>query len=240
MVHDVGDVHNESDQNRQVAPRKHYIQNGDMESAAVRRLKELIAANDSPPPASLASASSQVQQSKFALPSPSPYVQRFQPLLATPNVTATLASSRRPSPQLPTPPAPVSEAAQTVLSSTKSTILSEFDTTLLMLRMQRLELEAESRVRLMDPPSPTRNLSSSGSHRGSSNSLGNSPHNYQDATPQQQATAASMHDYHRLESFAARAELAARRVEEGTSQCRLILQQVPSNPSPTISRNFFS
>ena len=196
-----------------------------MESAAVRRLKELIAANDSPPASHSASAGNHAQSSKFSLPSPSPYIQRFQPLLATPSVTANLASSRRPSPQLPTPPPPASDSAQSVISGSKSAILNDFENTLLMLRMQRMELEAESRVRLMDPPSPTRHLSSSGSHRAT-HSNGNSPHLALDLQ-QQHTSLSSVHDLLRLESCAARAEIAARRVEECTSQCRLILQQVP-------------
>ena len=193
-----------------------------MESAAVRRLKELIAANDSP--ASTHSSSS----SKFSLPSPSPYIQRFQPLLATPNVTAPLASSRRQSPQLPNPLQPSSEASHAA-SSSKGSILNDFETTLLMLRMQRMELEAESRVRLLDPPSPTRHHTASSQR--SANSLENSPHVAHDMQQQQHTSSTAVSDFMRLESFAVRAELAARRVEECTSQCRLILQQVQTSPS---------
>jgi hypothetical protein len=191
-----------------------------MESTAVRRLKELIAANDSPTAFNSVAAS---HSSKFSLPSPSPYVQRFQPLLATPQTTAPLLSSNRMSPHLPTPPPPSSETAQSAIIGAKGSILSDFETTLLMLRMQRMELEAGSRVRLLDPPSPTRQQPSASQR--SANSLGNSPHLPHDAL-QQNAAAVSVGDFHRLESCAARAELAARRVEECTSQCRLILQQV--------------
>lgn len=190
-----------------------------MESTAVRRLKELIAANDSP---TVIHSVAATHSSKFSLPSPSPYVQRFQPLLSTPQTTAPLPSSHRQSPHLPTPP-PSTDTAQAAISGTKGSILNDFESTLLMLRMQRMELEAETRVRLLDPPSPTRQQSSSSQR--SANSVGNSPHLPHDLQPQHTA-AVSAADFHRLESCAARAELAARRVEECTSQCRLILQQV--------------
>jgi hypothetical protein len=193
-----------------------------MDSAAVRRLKELIAANDSPSSSSMLHANS----SKFSLPSPSPYVQRFQPLLATPNVTAPLSSSRRQSPQLPNPLPHSNESAQAAISG-KGSLLNDFETTLLMLRMQRMELEAESRVRLLDPSSPTRHHPSSSQR--SVHSHENSPLIAQDMQQQQQQpSGAFVHEFIRLESCAVRAELAARRIEESTQQCRVILQQVRS------------
>ena len=195
-----------------------------MESAAVRRLKELIAANDSPASIHSSSTSHHANSSKFSLPSPSPYVQRFQPLLATPNVTAPSASSRRQSPQIPNP---LPHSSETV-SSAKGSILNDFETTLLMLRMQRMELEAESRVRLLDPSSPTR-LHSAASQRAAS-SHENSPHVALDMHQQQHTSVATMNEFIRLESCTVRAELAARRIEECTSQCRLILQQVEAIP----------
>jgi hypothetical protein len=213
------------------APHNLSIPSGKMESTAVRRLKELIAANDSPTVIHSIAAS---HSSKFSLPSPSPYVQRFQPLLATPQTTAPLPSSHRPSPHLPTPPPHSTDTAQAAISGAKGSILNDFETTLLMLRMQRMELEAETRVRLLDPPSPTRQQSSSSQR--SANSQGNSPHFPQHDSQPQHTAAASAADFHRLESCAARAELAARRVEECTSQCRLILQQaraLPGRDTPT-------
>jgi hypothetical protein len=201
-----------------------------MESAAVRRLKELIAANDSP--ASItSSASHHANASKFSLPSPSPYVQRFQPLLATPNITAYLGSSRRSSPQLPNPLPHSSEKVQAAASA-KGSMVNDFETTLLMLRMQRMELEADSRVRLLDPPSPTRTHSAT--TQRSANSHENSPLVGLDMQQQQHMSVAYMNDFIRLESCAARAEIAARRIEECTNQCRQILQQVRASPHRSV------
>jgi hypothetical protein len=100
--------------------------------------------------------------------------------------------------------------------------------------MQRKELEADSRVRLMDPTSPTRPHSGASSQRAAS-SHGNSPQAANDDQQQQQqqqqihhhhSSGTSVNDFLRLESCVVRAEIAARRVEECTSQCRLIMQQV--------------